>query len=267
MIDTITTGPDLAGRSASITGAARGIGLAIAEAFVSAGANVLLLDINGDELKKVQHRLAESHPDNVVEVSTVSVTEPDRISDALNQFAERTGSLDLLVNNAGVAANAPSLDLDLTTWRRAIDINLTGVFVCAQAAGRVMNGQGAGNIINISSMYGVISAPQRAAYCSSKAAVASLTKVLAVEWATHGIRVNAIAPGYVDTDLIAGLAIEGRVDIDSLKRRTPIGRLATARDIANLALFLASDVSSNITGQVIVTDGGWTADGFGIETV
>ncbi|MGW4490534.1 SDR family NAD(P)-dependent oxidoreductase [Streptomyces sp. NPDC004376] len=256
--------PDLRGRSVSITGAARGIGLGMAEAFAATGCNVQLIDIDAEELDRVCARLSDSHPRQVIAVATASVTDPEAIRQVLDDFRNGTGSLDVMVNNAGISANAPSLDLDVNLWRKAIDINLTGVFVTATAAARIMVRQGHGVILNTSSMYGVISAPDRAAYCASKAAVASLTKVLGVEWACAGVRVNALAPGYIRTDLVASLAAEGRLDLDLLSARTPLSRLGTPQDVASLALFLASDASANITGQVVVTDGGWSADGFGV---
>ncbi|MFF4761545.1 SDR family NAD(P)-dependent oxidoreductase [Streptomyces sp. NPDC001292] len=267
MSDTTTAGAvyaDLRGRSVSVTGAARGLGLSMARAFAAGGCHVQLIDIDGEELDGVRARLAAAHPEQTIEASAASVTDPAAIGDALGGFQERTGSLDVMVNNAGISANAPSLDLDIELWKRSVDINLTGVFVCAQAAGRIMTAQGRGVVLNTSSMYGVVAAPARAAYCASKAAVASLTKVLAVEWASAGVRVNALAPGYVETDLVASLAAAGRLDLTALRSRTPLSRLGSPGDIANLALFLASDVSANITGQVMVSDGGWSADGFGI---
>ncbi|RKT87023.1 NAD(P)-dependent dehydrogenase, short-chain alcohol dehydrogenase family [Saccharopolyspora antimicrobica] len=258
------TCPDLRGKSVAVTGGARGLGLAMVEAFARNGCHVLLVDVDAAELERVQEHLSAECPQQTVSVAAVSVAEAEAVADALADFAERTGSLDVLVNNAGISANVPSLDLDVDRWRRVIDVNLTGVFVCAQAAGRIMRTQGAGVVLNISSMYGVVSAAERASYCASKAAVASLTKVLAVEWAAHGIRVNAIGPGYVETDLLSSLAEQGRLDLDVLRRRTPSGRLGSTGDIAQLALFLSSAASANITGQVVVSDGGWTADGFGV---
>lgn len=256
--------PDLQGKAVTVTGAARGIGLELAESFAGQGCHVQLIDIDAAVVAGTAARLSVAHPDQVIEASTASVTDPAAVAASLRPFRDRTGSLDVIVNNAGITANAPSLELDIETWRKCIDVNLTGVFIGAQAAAALMTEQQTGVILNMSSMYGVVAAPARAAYCASKAAVAALTKVLAVEWADKGIRVNALAPGYVETDLVFTLATSGRLDLDALRTRTPNGRLARATDIANLALFLTSDVSSNITGQIVTSDGGWTADGFGI---
>jgi len=172
------------------------------------------------------------------------------------------GRLDILVNNAGVTAIYPSLELPLEEWKRVLDVNLTGVFLCAQEAAREMIRVKAGMILNIASAYGVVAAPKRAAYCATKAAVAMLTKVLAIEWARDGLRVNAIAPGYVQTEMVLQLVEQKKIDLESLRRRTPQGRLGTLEEIAQMAIFLASDLSSHVTGQVIGVDGGWTACGY-----
>jgi len=172
------------------------------------------------------------------------------------------GRLDILVNNAGVTAIYPSLELPLEEWKRVLDVNLTGVFLCAQEAARGMIRVKAGMILNIASAYGVVAAPKRAAYCATKAAVAMLTKVLAIEWARDGLRVNAIAPGYVQTEMVLQLVEQKKIDLESLRRRTPQGRLGTLEEIAQMAIFLASDLSSHVTGQVIGVDGGWTAYGY-----
>ncbi|MEV7852888.1 SDR family oxidoreductase [Streptomyces sp. NPDC088183] len=254
--------PDLDGRSVCVTGAARGLGLAMAEAYVRAGCHVLLLDIDGDELDRVRPALAEGRPGQVIATATAPVSDQDAVTAALTAFTARTGELSVMVANAGVSANAPSLDLELDRWNTALDVNLTGVFVCARAAARVMREGDGGVVLTTSSMYGVTAGPERAAYCATKAAVAALTKVLAVEWAPSGIRVNALAPGYVETELL--LSDAGRLDTRALRRRTPRGRLGTPQDIAHLALFLSSGVSANITGQVMVSDGGWTADGYAV---
>ncbi|MFF9349219.1 SDR family NAD(P)-dependent oxidoreductase [Streptomyces sp. NPDC014734] len=256
--------PDLRGGSVCVTGAARGLGLAMAEAYARAGCHVLLMDIDGGELDRVRPALATGRADQVIATATAPVSDEDAVTAALTAFTARTGELSVMVCNAGVSANAPSLDLGLDRWNTALDVNLTGVFVCARAAARVMREGGGGVVLTTSSMYGVTAGPERAAYCATKAAVVALTKVLAVEWAPFGIRANALAPGYVETDLVARLSADGRLDTDALRRRTPRGRLGSPQDIAQLALFLSSEVSANITGQVLVSDGGWTADGYAV---
>ena len=184
------------------------------------------------------------------------------MEEVFSQCVQRFGRIDILLNNAGVSVNKPSLELTVDEWRRGIDINLNGSFICAQAAARRMVEQSSGVIVNIASMYGVVAAPQRAAYCASKAGVVALTKTLAVEWAAYGIRVNAIGPGYTLTALVEELGKDGRLDLDALRRRTPLGRLGTPEEIAQLALFLASDRAAFVTGHTLVADGGWTANGY-----
>jgi NAD(P)-dependent dehydrogenase (short-subunit alcohol dehydrogenase family) len=139
---------------------------------------------------------------------------------------------------------------------------LTGTFFCCQAAGREMIKQKSGKIINIASINGIVAFPERASYCSAKAGVMALTKVLASEWARYNINVNAIAPGYVETELVSNLISQGKLKIEELKGRTPGGKLTGTEDIAETAVFLASESAKNINGQTIVIDGGWTAYGY-----
>jgi NAD(P)-dependent dehydrogenase (short-subunit alcohol dehydrogenase family) len=254
--------PSLKGKSVIITGAASGIGLALAEAFAANDGQLTLLDINAEGLTRASQKLKTAHPGVAFEIACCSTTDEAAVEHAFGRAEALFGSVDVLLNNAGVASNKPTLDLSLDEWRRVVDINLTGVFVCAQAAGRRMTRKGRGVILNTASMFGISAAPNRAAYCATKAAVVSLTKVLAVEWATFGVRVNALAPGYVGTALVEELVRTGRLDPEALKKRTPLGRLAKPLEIAQLALFLASDQAAYITGQAIVADGGWTANGY-----
>ncbi len=193
---------------------------------------------------------------------TGSVVNPDIIQQACAAALSRWRRIDLLVNNAGIFANFPSLELTLRDWQRTMDVNLTGVFVCSQAVAKHMATAGKGVIINISSIYGTVAAPRRAAYAASKAAVAMLTKVWAVEWARQGIRVNAVAPGYVGTEGTVVLQQQGKIDIAAIAQRTPQGRLGEPEEIANSVLFLAASASSHVTGQVLGVDGGWTAYGY-----
>jgi NAD(P)-dependent dehydrogenase (short-subunit alcohol dehydrogenase family) len=172
------------------------------------------------------------------------------------------GSIDILVNNAGLATIGPSENLEEKVWRHGLDVMLTGVFFCSQAAGRHMIARKSGKIINIASINGIVAFPERACYSSAKAGVMALTKVLASEWAKHNINVNSVAPGYVETDMIDRLAAQGKVDIEELKDRTPARRLTKDEDVADAVVFLASDSAKSINGQTIVVDGGWTAYGY-----
>lgn len=249
---------DFTGRTALVTGAASGLGLAMAQAFSKAGARLVLFDIDGDGVTKAAASLNKTRADCAVAL-VGSVTEKPAVEAACAKAVELSGQLDVVMNNAGISGNAPSLDLEEQAWRNVIDVNLTGVFLVAQAAGRAMSKHGGGSIVNTASMYGVVAAPERAAYCASKAGVVALTKVLATEWAAHNIRVNAIGPGYVRTALTESLAKDGRLDLDALSQRTPLGRLGTPEEITTASMFLASDASAYVTGQTLITDGGWAA--------
>lgn len=250
---------DLKDKVVLITGAGSGIGLATALAFAANGAQVALLDINAANLEAARGQILEVAPQAVASTWLAGVNDEAAVQAVIDGIVGRHGRLDVLINNAGISMNMPTLELSGENWRKAMDINVNGVFYCAQAAGRRMLEQGSGTILNLSSMYGVVAAPNRAAYCTSKAAVAMLTKVLAIEWAASGLRVNAIAPGYIKTALVEELCKAGRMDLEALSKRTPMGRIGEPQEIAALALFLASDQSSFINGQVIVADGGWSS--------
>lgn len=250
-----TNGQSLAGRCALVTGGASGLGLAMARAFRTAGATVAILDVD----PAAKHRAAE-----LGEAIAVcgSVSQRADVVAAFDAAVAHFGRVDIAVANAGVSQNRPTLEVADEEWDRVIDINLKGAFLTMQEAGRRMVPQGSGSIMVTSSLYGVVAAPERVGYCVSKAGVAMMAKVLAIEWARYGVRVNAIAPGYVRTPLVEDLATRGRLDVGALERRTPIGRLVKPEEIAQVATFLASDAASAITGQVITADGGWTAYGY-----
>ena len=250
---------DLAGKVVFITGAGSGIGRAMADAFAINGAQLALLDINAELLGKAQQELQAAYPGIQVETCVASINDDVAVENAVAAAHARFGRIDVLLNNAGISMNKPTLELAAADWRRAIDINLNGAFYCAQSVARRMIAQGSGVILNTASMYGTVAAPERAAYCSSKAAVVMLTKVLACEWAPSGLRVNALAPGYVQTALTDELVRTGRMDFNALIARTPARRLGKTHEIATLALFLASDSAAYINGQAIVADGGWSA--------
>jgi len=248
--------PDLTQKRVLITGGAAGIGYAIAEAFAKQGCRIALFDVDEAGLERALNSL----PGAVGKHG--SVTDSDAVNAAFTLTDEAFGGVDIVVNNAGISMNKPTLELSLQEWQKALDINLTGVFLCCQAAARRMVPQRSGVILNISSIYGVVAAPNRLAYCATKSAVAMMAKELAIEWAEHGIRVNALAPGYARTALVEQLVEAQRIDDRALAKRTPLGRLATAGEIADLAVFLASDKARYITGQVVGIDGGWTAYGY-----
>jgi NAD(P)-dependent dehydrogenase (short-subunit alcohol dehydrogenase family) len=252
----------LAGKVVVCTGAAQGIGRAMLDAFARHGAKLALVDVATDGMLQAQAELLAQYPGLATLCATASVSDDGAVAKAFAAVREHYGRVDVLLNNAGISMNMPSLELEPADWRRAIDIDLSGVFYCCQQAGRMMAGSGGGVILNTASMFGIVAAPERAAYCAAKAGVVALSKSLAVEWAAHGIRVNALCPGYVRTALVDALIARGALDEARLNTRTPLGRLGTPQDVAEAALFLASDGASFITGHALLSDGGWTANGY-----
>lgn len=243
----------ISGRTALVTGGARGIGRACAEALAAAGAKLIIADM--DEM--AGSATARDLDGAFVKLDVTDKAGVDRIAAGITA---RHGALDILVNNAGIVQNGPSESVAVEDWRRVIDVNLHGVFHCAQAFGKEMVKAGKGSIVSISSICGSVTVhPQpQAAYNASKAAVNLLTKSLAVEWAQKGVRVNAVAPGYTATELT--LAGRSRPEwYDTWMRMTPMGRLGEPREVANAVVFLASDAASYITGTVLMVDGGYTA--------
>lgn len=244
-----------------VTGGGGGIGRAIALRFAAAGAPVVIFDYNRAAADAVVAELAAKGAPAAGYAGSVS-DEAD-VAAAFALAGERFGGVRVLINNAGISCNRPTVELELAEWQRTLDVNLTGVFLCAREAARQLQGAGRqGVIVNLSSMYGVVAAPNRLGYCATKAGVVMMTKALAVEWAGSGIRVNGIAPGYVHSALTQELIDSGRLDAEALNRRTPQGRFGTSEEVADLAFFLASDQAAYITGQVVGVDGGWTANGY-----
>lgn len=249
---------EIAGRTAVITGAARGIGRAIAEAFVRAGAQVIMLDRDVQEGEEALRTIDSLHPGHARFIP-LDVADEEAVRRVAGDVC-RERAPDILVNNAGIVSNTPFADLTHAQWQDVININLGGTFLCMQAFGREMLKAKRGSIINISSICGEVAAvPQsQTAYDASKAGVNQLTRSLAAEWARHGVRVNAVAPGYVATDM----TLAGRKNQMCYKtwiRMTPMARFAEPEEIANAVIFLASDAASFITGTVLMADGGYTA--------
>ncbi|WMS43961.1 SDR family oxidoreductase [Acuticoccus sp. MNP-M23] len=242
----------LDGKRALVTGGASGIGRAIAEALAASGAHVIIADIDEARAREAADALGGN-------ALHLDVTDQAAIGAAADHVAA-DGALDILVNNAGIVQNAPSTEVDVSDWQRVIDINLTGVFLTARTFGRAMVAAGKGSVISISSICGSVPVwPQpQAAYNAAKAGVNLVTRSLAVEWAASGVRVNAIAPGYVATPL----TLKGRETpewYETWLRMTPMGRLGDPDEIASAAVFLASDAASYVTGTVMMVDGGYTA--------
>ena len=243
-------------RVAIITGGANGIGRATATAFVREGARVVLGDTDAGALDQAVDELDPENAESLV-LDVRNRADADKlVQAALNRW----GRLDIAVNCAGVGTPEPTMDISEEAWNRVIDINLTGTFWVCQAAAREMLRAGSGNIVNIASMYGKRAVPNRSAYVASKFAIVGLTECLASEFAPV-VRVNALAPGYTDTNLFRGNQRQGNTHIPALIASTPMGRLGQPEDIAEGALFLVSDEASWVTGHTLVIDGGWTAMG------
>jgi 3-oxoacyl-[acyl-carrier protein] reductase len=252
----------LKGKTALITGASKGIGKGIAERFAEEGAKVVIASRSLTALNEVKKELNGKGYEDVL-AHPVDVRDPDSVEAMVEMTVSYFGRLDIMVNNAGVSMIGPSESLSTKDWCFAIETDLYGVFFgCQSAANRMIRQKGGGCIINISSIYGELAAPGRAAYCASKAGVNMLTKVLAAEWSKNGIRVNAIAPGYIRTDLMQRAIDQGLMQLEPLIRRTPQRRIGEVVDIAELAVYLASDLSSFMTGTIVVMDGGWSAYGY-----
>lgn len=254
--------PGLAGKVVLNTGAGSGIGRAMAQAFARHGARLMLLDIDAQALETTRAALLAEFPDLDVDVVQASIADDVAVEKACEQTQQRFGRIDILLNNAGISMNKPSLELRPEEWRRTIDIDLSGVFYCSQSAGRRMAKQGGGVILSTASMWGLSSSANRLAYCTAKAGVISLTKCLAAEWAAKRIRVNALCPGYTHTALMDDLMERQLINGAELCAKTPLNRLGRPEEMAEAALYLASDAAAFITGHALVSDGGWLANGY-----
>jgi NAD(P)-dependent dehydrogenase (short-subunit alcohol dehydrogenase family) len=241
-----------------VTGGAKGIGWATVEAFVAAGSTPVFFDRDERALAAASARLIERAVDHLA--IRVDITDETAVDTAFAQTIARYGHVDVLVNNAGIAIRRPTVELSTGDWQAVVDVNLTAVFLCCRAAARSMIAVGSGCIVNVSSIMGLSGGGlyPNVSYQSTKGAVVNMTRALAVEWAGSGIRVNAVAPTWVSTDLTLGLfsnpELMGRV-LDM----TPMRRLAEPADIADAIVFLASDQARMITGHTLPVDGGFLA--------
>lgn len=244
---------DFAGRAAIVTGvgSSKGIGRAILRGFADAGAHVAGCDIDDVQLTEVRRE----HPDAFVK--NVDVRDKRQVIAFVQEVAARFDQIDILVNNAGIAPFCPIIDLDEATWDATFDTNVKGYFLFAQAVARRMiaKGQG-GTIVNVTSVSAHTSGEHKAHYCASKAAVGSLTKGLALEFARYGIRVNAVEPGAVDTLIVKDAYLAGFMETLQQDPGTPINRLALGRDLVGAVMFLCSEAANFMTGSSILVDGG-----------
>lgn len=244
----------LDGKVAFVTGGNSGLGRAIALALSDAGARIAIGGRRADRNAEVLDQLGPRHA-----AFALDVADEGSVERAVAGTIEKFGRLDILVNNAGVGQRASVMDLDVEAWRRVIDVNLTGAFLCTKHAARHMKAQGAGKVINIVSIYGLVAPSQglQVAYTVSKHALVGLTKVNAVELMPLGIQVNAIAPGWFFTEMTEEL--RGTAFEQSARRRTPAGRWGETKDLVGLCLYLSSPASDYLSGTVIPVDGGYFA--------
>ena len=251
------TTEDFAHQVVVVTGAAHGIGAVIAAAFALQGSSVVLGDLDGDGASATARALPMVSDARAVPLR-VDLAIPGDCRRLISMAADELGGIDVLVNCAGVFARTPAVDMAEGEWRQMFAVNVDGAFHCSVAAARrwIADGRG-GAIVNMSSSAATHSSPGVAAYSSSKAALSSLTRSLAVEWAGHGIRINAVAPGHVNVERIRQGGAEGRLNLDEFRRAIPMGRLAEPEEVADAVLFLAGPRSSFITGQVLSVDGGF----------
>ncbi len=247
----------LEGRAAVVTGAAQGIGKAIATAFANEGAKVLIGDINGDSAARTAAELSAGG--RTVKAVKADVADPAGGETLVAHCMREFGRVDILVNNAGIGINKRTLDFPLDEWERVIKVNLTGAFLCAQAAARKMVEQRSGKIINIVSLSGQRGGIGRAAYGASKAGLELLTKVMAVELGELGINVNAIVPGPIATDV--GRAMHDPATVEAYNFLVPQRRYGEPHEIAKAAVFLASSESDYVNGHSLNVDGGFRAAG------
>lgn len=242
---------------AIVTGAADGIGWATAQRLAADVDHVALLDLREDAARARAAELGAAHIGVACDVSSEA-----SVTAAVGAVLERFGRIDMLVNNAGIGEQAaPTLEQDVAAFDRVLNVHVRGTFLMSREAAKAMLAQGSGAIVNIASIAGLAGIPTRNAYGAAKAGIAAMTRAMACEWARSGLRVNAVAPGYVRTALVDELERQGRIDIAAITARTPMARLAAPSEIAEVIAFLASHKASFITGATLNADGGWLALG------
>ncbi len=247
----------MSARVAVITGAADGIGWATAQRLAQDFDRVALLDLDAEATRVRAAQLGEGHLGVGCDVSDEA-----SVARAFEAVREAFGRIDALVNNAGIGEQTePTLEQDVAAFDRVLDVHLRGTFLASRAAARHMLAQGGGAIVNIASIAGQAGIPGRNAYGAAKAGIAAMTRSMACEWARRGVRVNAVAPGYVRTALVERLVKDGLIDAGGIESRTPLGRMARPEEIAQVIAFLASPQASYVTGTTVNADGGWLALG------
>lgn len=248
----------LDGKKIFVTGGARGIGKSVATAFAEAGADLAIVDIDIIEAEKTANELKKNNGVEVIAIKA-DVTNPEDVNKMIEIFLKKFNRLDVAFCNAGICINVPAEEMSFEQWTKVININLTGIFLTSQAAGKVMLKQGGGSIINTASMSAhIVNVPQpQCAYNASKAGVIQLTKSLAVEWATRNVRVNCISPGYIATELVKGSALLKPL-ISEWNAMAPLHRMGNPEELQSICVYLAGDTSSFTTGSDFVVDGAFT---------
>ncbi|RKL66638.1 short-chain dehydrogenase [Salipaludibacillus neizhouensis] len=241
----------LENKVAVITGGASGIGAATARLFVEEGAKVVLVDLNEEKGKSFEAELKEQNVEAIFLKANITIEE--EVQEVFKKTMDRFGKVDVVFNNAGIGKVTPTDELSYDEWRNTVNVDLDGVFLVAREAIREMLKSGGGSIINTASMYGWVGSPGSAAYNAAKGGVLNLTRSLALEYATKNIRVNSLAPGFIDTPIIPE---ESKQELASI---TPMKRLGKSDEMAKAVLFMASDDSSYMTGNSLTIDGGYTA--------
>jgi len=254
-------GQDFDGQTAVVTGSSSGIGAAIARRFAEAGADVVTNSRSAERAEEVAAEIREAGG-SAVGVGA-DVTDHDAVAALADAAIEEFGSLDVMINNAGMTIVEDAVDYTPEQWRQVIDVDLTGTFFGAQAAGQRMIEQGTGGaVVNVSSLLGTKGLAGRSPYCAAKSGVDNLTRTLAVEWADHDVRVNGLAPGYVRTEITDQSMESAGYTVEDIEARTPLGRFARPEEMAECALFLARP-DTFVTGEILTADGGWSANAWG----
>lgn len=249
------------GKNVVITGGSSGIGYSIARAFLTSRADVMLISRSAARLEQAAEALLDETGGRP-RTASIDVSTDDAVSQLSTVVNDQFNSVDSLVNAAGIPMPVPASELTSEQWARTIATNLTGTLYASQACYEGLLRSNAASIVNIGSLASMTGIPGRVAYAASKGGVRALTATMAVEWAPQGIRVNMVVPGYIHTPLLDSVAAAGKVDLEALKDRTPLGRLGRPDDVAAAVLFLASDAAGFVTGHDLVVDGGWLAYGY-----
>jgi NAD(P)-dependent dehydrogenase (short-subunit alcohol dehydrogenase family) len=247
---------ELENKKVIVTGGGKGIGRDMAIAFAKLGSDVIITSRNEEVLSDTTEQLKKYNAKCAYVVSDIQNIQS--VYQMIDEAASQLNGIDILINNAGINIAKPTLEVTEEDWDRVLDTNLKGTFFSSQRAGTYMVQQGYGKIINIVSQMAFVGYQKRAAYCSSKGGAVQLTKALAIEWAPHNVKVNAVAPTFIETELTSRM-FEDKSFYNDVLERIPLGKLAQPSDVTGAVLFLSSDLANFITGETIRVDGGWTA--------